>query len=288
MLHDIAKNRAYVIAEIGQNHQGDLEIARELISQAKLCGADAVKSQKRDLRTMLTPDEYNRPYNSPHSFGATYGEHRAALELSASEYAELFAFARRVGIEFFSSPWDIPSAELLNRLGQRLFKIPSACVTHVPLLRTVASFKKPVILSTGMSTLEEIDTAVSILRSCELVIMQCTSAYPCDFSAVNLRVLETLRQRYRVPVGLSGHHRGIAVDAAAVALGARAIERHFTLDRTMKGSDHAASLEPQGLNHLVRDLRAVESALGSGEKEVLPCELPSLEKLRGAKLRQVG
>lgn len=288
MLHDFARNRAYVIAEIGQNHQGDMEVARELITQAKLCGADAVKSQKRDIRTMLTPEEYKRPYNSPHSFGASYGEHREALELSASEYAELFAFARRVGIEFFSSPWDSPSAELLNRLGQRLFKIPSACVTHIPLLRTVASFKKPVILSTGMSTLEEIDTAVSILRSCELVIMQCTSAYPCDFTTVNLRAMTTLAERYRVPVGLSGHHRGIAVDAAAIALGARSIERHFTLDRTMKGSDHAASLEPQGLNHLVRDIRAVEAALGSAAKDVLPCEIPSLEKLRGQKLRQVG
>jgi sialic acid synthase SpsE len=288
MLYESITKRAYVIAEIGQNHQGDLEVARELIRQAKLCGADAVKSQKRDIRTMLTPDEYARPYSSPHAFGATYGAHREALELSAAQHAELLAFARTFGIEYFASPWDIPSAELLHGIGMRLFKIPSACVTHIPMLRVIASFKKPVILSTGMSTLEEIDRAVEVLSSCELVIMQCTSAYPCEFSAVNLRAMDTLRERYRVPVGLSGHHRGIAVDAAAIALGARAVERHFTLDRTMKGSDHAASLEPPGLARLVRDLRAVEAALGSGDKSVLACEQASLEKLRGPKLRQAG
>jgi sialic acid synthase len=288
MLYEALARRAFVIAEIGQNHQGDVEIAMELIRQAKLCGADAVKSQKRDIRTMLTPDEYARPYGSPHAFGATYGEHREALELSAAEHAELLQYARSLGIIYFCSPWDIPSAELLNRLGMPMFKIPSACLTHIPMLRTIASFKKPVILSTGMSNLEEIDRAVAVLRGCELVVLQCTSAYPCDFSAVNLRAMDTLRSRYGLPVGLSGHHRGIAIDAAAVALGARVLERHFSLDRTMKGSDHAASLEPPGLARLVRDSRAIEAALGTGEKDVLPCEQSSLEKLRGPKLRQAG
>jgi sialic acid synthase SpsE len=288
MFLDVIRERCYVIAEIGQNHQGDVEIAKELIRQAKICGAHAVKSQKRDIRSMLTPDEYRRPYNSPHSFGATYGEHREALELTRGEYAELLVFARKMGIELFSSPWDIPSAELLHRLGMRLFKVPSACVTHIPLLRTLASFKKPVLLSTGMSSLDEIDAAAQALGDSLAAVLQCTSAYPCDFNDVNLRSMDTLRRRYGVPVGLSGHHRGIAVDAAAVALGARVIERHFTLDRTMKGSDHAASLEPPGLSRLVRDLQAVEKALGSDEKQVLPCEMPSLEKLRGTKLRQAG
>ena len=288
MLYEALARRCYVIAEVGQNHQGDMEIAMELIRQAKLAGADAVKSQKRDIRTMLTPDEYKRPYSSAHAFGATYGEHREALELSAGQHAELLQYARSLGIAYFCSPWDIPSAELLHRLGMPLFKIPSACVTHIPLLRTIGSFKKPVILSTGMSNLEEIDRAVAVLRGCELVVLQCTSAYPCDFNVVNLRAMDTLRSRYGLPVGLSGHHRGIAVDAAAVALGARVLERHFSLDRTLKGSDHAASLEPPGLARLVRDARAVEAALGSGEKDVLPCELPSLEKLRGERLRQAG
>lgn len=288
MLYDLVRERCVVVAEIGQNHQGDLEIAKELIRQAKICGADAVKSQKRDIRSLLTPEEYRRPYESPHSFGATYGEHREALELSGGEFAELILFARKLGIEFFASPWDVRSAELLNRLGMRLFKVPSACVTNLPLLRTLAAFKKPLILSTGMSTLEEIDRAMEILQGCEVALLQCTSAYPCAFEDIHLRVLETLRCRYGVPVGLSGHHRGIAVDAAAVALGARILERHFTLDRTMKGSDHAASLEPPGLARLVRDVRAVERALGSPEKRVLSCEVPAMEKLRGARLRQAG
>jgi sialic acid synthase len=288
MFFDAFRERCFVIAEIGQNHQGDLEIAKELIRQAKICGADAVKSQKRDVRSLLTPEEYRRPYNSPHSFGATYGEHREALELSPRQYAELLLFARRMGIEFFASPWDTKSAELLHRLGMNLFKIPSACVTHLTLLRQIASYRKPVLLSTGMSTLEEIDAAMEALRGTEVAILQCTSAYPCDFRDVHLRVLTTLQERYGVPVGLSGHHRGIAVDVAAVALGARIIERHFTLDRTMKGSDHAASLEPPGLSRLVRDIRAVESALGRAEKRVQECEVPALEKLRGARLRQAS
>jgi len=271
----------YIIAEIGNNHQGDPQIARELLRAAKLCGVQAVKSQKRDVRTLLTPQEFNRPYNSPHSFGRTYGEHREALELSADTWVELMAYAAELGLDFFASPWDVPSARLLADLGTSMFKIPSAAVTNQELLREVASHHRPVILSTGMSTLEEVDRAVEALSDTELYILQCTSAYPAAFDTINLRTMQTLAQRYQRIVGLSGHHKGIAVDAAAVALGARVIERHFTLDRTWKGTDHAASLEPQGLSRLVRDIHAVETALGDGIKCVQECERSARTKLRG-------
>jgi YrbI family 3-deoxy-D-manno-octulosonate 8-phosphate phosphatase len=280
-ISQVVQNNTYIVAEIGQNHQGDLAIARELIRTAKICGVNAVKSQKRDIRTLLTPEEYQRPYNSPHAFGKTYGEHREALELSRDAWADLIAYAGEVGIDFFASPWDIPSARLLLELGCTIFKIPSAALTNIALLRELAGYGRAVILSTGMSNLTEIDAAVEILSKTELYLLQCTSAYPVEFHDVNLRAMQTLAHRYNLPVGLSGHHRGIAVDVAAVALGARILERHFTLDRTWKGTDHAASLEPPGLSRLVRDVRAVEESLGDGCKEVMKCELPTRAKLRG-------
>jgi YrbI family 3-deoxy-D-manno-octulosonate 8-phosphate phosphatase len=279
----IERRRCYLVAEIGQNHQGDPAIARELIHTAKLCGVDAVKSQKRELSALLSPEEQSRPYASPHAFGATYGEHRRRLELEREAWADLFAYARELGITLFASPWDLPSARLLRELGCPIFKIPSAAVTNLPLLEEIAGYGRPVILSTGMSTIEEIDAAVAVLSGSELTLLQCTSAYPVESSAVNLRAMQTLAERYGRPVGLSGHHRGIAIDAAAVALGACLLERHFTLDRTMKGTDHAASLEPPGLSKLVRDVRAVEAAMGSGEKAVLECERAAREKLRAAR-----
>jgi sialic acid synthase len=279
---EIANERCYVIAEIGQNHQGELSIAKELIRTAKLCGADAVKSQKRDVRLLLTQEEYDRPYDSAHSFGKTYGEHRERLELSEAEWQELFDYAQELEIDLFASPWDVNSAALLDRLGAPLFKVASASLTNMPLLQQLVATRKPIILSTGMSTLEEIDRAVECLRDAsDLVLLQCTSAYPASFAAINLRAMETLRERYQLCVGLSGHHKGIAVDAAAIALGARVIERHFTLDRTWRGSDHAASLEPAGLSKLVRDIRAVEQALGDGKKRLQECELSARAKLRG-------
>lgn len=277
---EITAERCYVIAEIGQNHQGELSIAKELLHAAKLCGVDAVKSQKRNIDELLTPEERARPYSSPHAFGRTYGEHRQALELSPDDWAELFDYARALDLDFFASPWDLGSARLLAELGTPLFKIASASLTQTALLEQIASFGKPVIVSTGMSTLEEIDDAVALLASTECYLLQCTSAYPASFDAINLRVMHELAARYGRPVGLSGHHRGIAIDAAAVALGARIIERHFTLDRTWKGSDHAASLEPPGLVKLVRDLRGVEAALGDGIKRVQDCELSARAKLR--------
>ena len=284
----VIESGIYVIAEIGNNHQGDPAIARELIRTAKICGADAVKSQKRDPRTLLSPEEFNRPYEGRHSFGATYGEHREALELSAEVWADMFAYAAEIGIDFFASPWEVNSADLLYELGCPLYKVPSAVVTDRPLLERIATFQHPVILSTGMSTLEEIDAAVQILSETELYVLQCTSSYPAAFETVNLNVMPALAARYKRTVGLSGHHRGIAVDAAAVALGARVIERHFTLDRTWKGTDHAASLEPPGLEKLVRDIRAVEKSLGSDQKQILDCERSARAKLRPAAQRQLA
>jgi len=285
---EITAHRTYVIAEIGQNHQGDPAIARELIRRAAECGADAVKSQKRDLDSLLSDEERARPYDSPHSFGRTYGEHRAALELSAEAHAGLADLAGSFGLDYFCSPWDVVSARALRAVGLPYMKIPSAAVTHEALLAEVAGYRMPVLLSTGMSRLEEVDQAVQSLAACELYVLQCTSAYPCEFPDVHLRVIPALRARYGKVVGFSGHHRGIAADIAAVALGARVLERHFTLDRTWKGSDHAASLEPPGLARLVRDVRAVEAALGSPAKRVLPCELGPRQKLRTAALRRVA
>lgn len=285
-IKEITRSRAFIIAEIGQNHQGDLDIAKELILQAKACGADAVKSQKRDIQTLLTPEEYNRPYTSINAFAATYGKHREALELEPEQHAELRDFAANEGIAFFSSPWDIPSAQLLNNLGMPIIKIPSACLTHLALLEEVATFGKPIILSSGMSTMDQIDAALEAVKNAEDVyLLQCTSSYPSSFESINLKVISEFQARYpQVTIGFSGHHRGIAVDVAAVALGAKVIERHFTLDRTMKGSDHAASLEPKGLASLVRDIRACEMALGDGIKQVYAEELPVRKKLRGPKM----
>ncbi len=238
---------------------------------------------------MLTAEEYSRPYDSPHAFAATYGAHREALELSAQDYAELFEYAQEQEIEFFSSPWDVESARLLNDLGMSIFKVPSACLTHLELLEEIASFGKPMILSTGMSTLEEVDAAMAAVAGAQVTLMQCTSSYPSSFEAINLRVIPALAARYpEAVIGFSGHHRGVAVDVAAVALGARVIERHFTLDRTLKGSDHAASLESPGLSRLVRDIRACEAALGDGIKRVHAEEEPVKRKLRGERMVTVG
>lgn len=285
---EITHSRTYVIAEIGQNHQGDINIAKELIRQAKLCGADAVKSQKRDIASLLTPEEYDRPYDSPNAFASTYGKHREALELLPEQHAELKEFAQELGIAFFSSPWDIPSARLLHELGMPMIKIPSACLTHHAMLETVAKFDIPILISTGMSSVPQIDAAMNVLRSHgarEVILMQCTSSYPSSFGSINLRVIPNFIQRYPwATIGFSGHHRGVAIDVAAVTMGARVIERHFTLDRTLKGSDHAASLEPPGLARLVRDIRACEMAMGDGIKRVHQEELSVMKKLRGPRM----
>jgi sialic acid synthase len=280
------RDHTYIIAEIGCNHMGDVDIAKRMIEVAHYCGVDAVKLQKRDNKTYLTPEQYNKSYEGPNSFGRTYGEHREFLELSVEEHAELKDHAESLGLTYFVSVWDKVSAAAALEMGMPLIKIPSACITDKQMLAVLNESTVPILASCGMSTLEEIDDMVAAMdRVSELYLFHCTSTYPCAFRDLNLNVIPELRKRYggRVKgLGFSGHHLGIAMDVAAVALGATLIERHFTLDRTWKGTDHAASLEPEGLRKLVRDIRALETAMGSGQKRVLECEVEPRKKLRGS------
>jgi sialic acid synthase SpsE len=274
-------SRVVIIAEMGINHQGNLDLARKLIAGAKSAGADWVKGQKRCIREYLTPEQYDRPYDSPHAFGPTYGLHKEALEFSQDQWRELFQFAEDVGIPIFTSVMDITSARQMRELGMEMFKIGSGELNKWELLKEIRSYGKPILLSTGMSTLEEIRKAVDILKGADVTLMHCTSVYPCPSKLLNLRVIPTLIKEFALPVGFSGHHSSVGEDLAAVALGACVVERHFTIDRTMKGTDQAASLEPTGMNSLVRHVRAVEEALGSAEKVVLPEEVAVRKKVRG-------
>jgi sialic acid synthase len=277
---------AYVIAEIGHNHQGDLAKAMALIHAAKECGVDAVKLQKRDNRRLYTRALYESPYDNEHSFGATYGEHREALELTASEWLELREFSREEGVTLFGTVFDEPSADFLAELGVPAFKIASADLVNTPLLRHVAALGRPIFLSTGGGTIEDVERAVDTVLPLnpQLCVMQCTASYPCDVEELNLRVIETYRQRFPdLVVGLSDHQSGIAMALIGYMLGARVIEKHFTLDHAWRGSDHAFSLMPEGMRRLVRDLHRIPAALGDGLKSPLPSEERALEKM-GKKL----
>jgi N-acetylneuraminate synthase/sialic acid synthase len=277
---------AYVIAEIGHNHQGDLEKAKELIHAAKECGVDAVKFQKRDNRRLYTRAFYDSPYDNENSFGATYGEHREALELGKSDWFELSRHAREEGVAFVSAAFDEPSADLMADLDVDAFKFASGDLTNVPFLRYVARFGKPLFLSTGGGTLEDIDRAVDAIlpRNERLCVLHCTAAYPADVEDLNLSVIATLKERYPdLVIGLSDHHNGIAMAPVALMLGARVFEKHFTLNHAWKGTDHAYSLMPDGMRRFVRDLQRVPLALGDGVKRRLPSEERPLQKM-GKKL----
>jgi sialic acid synthase SpsE len=256
---------------------------KKMMLAAKKCGVDYIKSQKREPKVCLTDEQYKRPYNSPHSFGKTYGEHKENLEFSIEQWKKLFAYANEIDVKMFMSVFDEVSANKMNEMGMNLFKIGSAEVTKLSLLDHIKSFNKPIIISSGMSTIEEIDEAVKTLSGTDLTLMHCTSAYPCEETDVNLNVIKTLQDRYGIPVGLSGHYNqgSGAIESAAVALGCRWIERHFTLDRTMKGTDQSASLEEAGMKRVVKSVRSIERALGSHEKRVLESEKPIREKCRG-------
>lgn len=272
----------YIVAEIGINHNGQFNLAKKLIEVAKNAGVDAVKFQKRDIDSLLTKEFADRPYFGDHSFGETYGEHRRKLELSEDDWRKLFAYSKKLGIDFFASAWDMKSADFLEELGVPVYKIASPDVTNLPLIDHICRKNKPVILSTGMSTLEEIDEAMEIIRknNTPVILLHCVSAYPFDDHLANLDVIRTLKERYNVPVGYSGHEKsGHVVTLGAVALGACLVERHLTLDHLMPGPDHAASLEPLGLSGLVESIRKLESARGNGIKKILECELPVREKL---------
>jgi len=271
----------YIIAEAGVNHNGDPALAKRLIDIAADKGADAVKFQKRTVSEILIAEALRRPYNVPTSLGATYGEHREKLELSADDFAMLKAHADSRGITLLASAWDITSVDFLMEIGIPAFKVASADCTNLPLLEYIARTGKPVLLSTGMSELSEVDEAVETIRhhNDQLVLFQCTSTYPADNDQLNLRVILRYKERYGCVVGYSGHERGLAPTEAAVAIGATVVERHFTIDRTMIGPDHAASLEPEGLQRLVRNIRNIEKALGSPEKQIMDGERKVRERL---------
>ena len=273
---------AYVIAEIGANHQGERDIALEMIRAAATAGADAVKFQKRDNKRLFTHAGYVAPYENENSFGATYGEHREALELSLEDYRAIKEEAARVGIDFFVTAFDIPSVDFLMDLGVPAFKIASFDLTNTPLLEYVAQTQLPTIVSTGGGLQESVDEAVGIFSTAAtpVAILQCTSGYPPSFSELNLSVITTFRERYPdITIGYSGHDSGIAMATLAFALGARIVEKHFTLNRAMKGTDHAFSLEPDGLRKMVRDLRRAREAMGDGIKSRYDSEVAPHQKL---------
>ena len=273
---------AYVIAEVGHNHQGDVEKAKALVRSARECGADAVKLQKRDNVRLYTRELYDAPYDNEHSFGRTYGEHREALELSAAEWLELREFSKEEGITLFGTVFDEPSADLLAELDMPAFKIASGDLTNVPLLRHVATLGRPIFLSTGGGTMEDVERAVDAILPAndQLCVLQCTASYPCEVEELNLGVIETYRDRFPdLVVGLSDHQSGIAMSLVAYMLGARVIEKHFTLNHAWKGSDQAFSLMPEGMRRLVRDLHRVPDALGDGVKRPLASEERPLEKM---------
>jgi len=277
---------AYVIAEIGHNHQGDIEKAKALVRAAREGGADAVKLQKRDNAQLYTRALYDAPYDNEHSFGRTYGEHREALELSAAEWLELREFSREEGITLFGTVFDEPSADFLHELDLPAFKIASGDLTNIPLLRHVAALGRPIFLSTGGGTMDDVERAVDTILplNAQLCVMQCTASYPCEVEELNLGVIESYRERFPdLVIGLSDHQSGIAMSLVGYMLGARVIEKHFTLNHAWKGSDHAFSLMPEGMRRLVRDLHRVPDAVGDGVKRPLASEARPMEKM-GKKL----
>lgn len=285
--------KPYVIAEIGCNHKGEMEIAKELIKIAKIfCNADAVKFQKRNNKELLTEEQYNAPHpNSSNAYGATYGAHREYLEFDVKQHAELKNYCELVGITYSTSVWDTTSAKEIASLNPDFIKIPSACNNNYTMLTWLCdNYQGEIHISTGMTTKDETKELVNFFiekgRNQDLVLYNCTSGYPVPFEDVCLLDINLLIAQYGDKVkhiGFSGHHLGIAVDVAAYTLGANIVERHYTLDRTWKGTDHAASLEPMGLRKLSRDLNAVYSALAFKSTDILPIEQVQREKLKNKK-----
>lgn len=286
--------RPYVIAEIGCNHKGEMTIAKELIKIAKIFGnADAVKFQKRNNRELLTEEQYTAPHpNTINAYGNTYGEHREFLEFNLEQHQELKEYCEEIGITYSTSVWDLTSAKEISSLCPEFIKIPSACNNNFEMLGWLCdNYSGEIHISTGMTTKGETDILVNYFtekgRNKDLVLYNCTSGYPVPFEDVCLLDINLLKQKYgdRVKhIGFSGHHLGIAVDVAAYTLGAHIIERHYTLDRTWKGTDHAASLEPMGLRKLSRDLEAVYRALTLKSSDVLPIEQVQRDKLKNKKV----
>jgi N-acetylneuraminate synthase/sialic acid synthase len=275
-------SHCYVIAEIGHNHMGSVETAKELFQAAKYCGVHAVKLQKRDNRSLYTRAFYHRPYESEESYGPTYGSHREALEFGRDEYLELQAYAKELGLTFFATAFDFNSADFLADLDVPAFKMASGDLTNTPLLRYVADIGKPMIISTGGALLDDVRRAhetVSEVIS-DVALLQCTAGYPAEWKELDLKVVETYRDCFpETVVGFSGHDNGIAMPLVAYVLGARIVEKHFTLNRAWKGTDHKFSLEPQGMRKLVRDLQRAHVALGDGTKTMYPSEADPIRKM---------
>jgi N-acetylneuraminate synthase/sialic acid synthase len=272
----------YVIAEVGHNHQGSLEQCKEIFAAAKQAGANAVKLQKRDNRSLFTQAMYNKAYENPNSFGATYGEHREYLEFGRDEYLELKEYCLELEIDFFATAFDLPSLEFLEEIDLVAYKVASADIRNTPLLCRLAETGKPVILSTGGASFASIEMACEIVTAGGggIALLQCTAGYPAAWDELDLRVIETFRSEFPHAVaGLSSHDNGIAMATAAYVLGARIVEKHFTLDRTMRGTDHSFSLEPLGMSKMVRDLRRIHVALGDGEKRVYESEKAPIKKM---------
>ena len=272
----------YLIAEVGHNHQGNLETAMELIHAAKSAGASAVKFQKRNNKTLFTKRGFEAPYHNENSYGDTYGNHREALEFGKREYELCANEAKTLGIDFFATAFDFSSADFLMELDVPAFKIASGDLKTIQLIEYVASFGKPIIISTGGGELSDIRRAVTIAHNLNpnVAVLQCTAGYPPAFNELNLRVIETLRKEFPdITVGYSGHDSGIAMALVAYVLGARVIEKHFTLNRAMKGTDHSFSLEPQGMSKLSRDLHRTSLALGDGVKRKYDSEELPLKKM---------
>jgi len=272
----------YVIAEIGHNHQGSLEKALALITAAAGCGANAVKFQKRDNKSLYAQSTYQKPYDSENSFGATYGEHREALELGKAEYREMQKQSQQLGVDFFATAFDFKSADFLHEFNVPAYKIASGDLKNIPLVKYVAAFKRPMIISTGGATMEDIQRAYDAIMPInpQLCILQCTAAYPAEAEDLHLRVITMFRETFTdATIGLSDHYNGINMAVVAYVLGARVIEKHFTLNHTWKGTDHAFSLEPVGFTKMVRDLRRTRVSLGDGKKYVLTKETNPLIKM---------
>lgn len=270
---------AYLIGEIGINHNGSLENAKELIRAAKKAGLDAVKFQKRTPELCVPAHQRDQMRETPWGY-ITYLDYRYKVEFDEKAYREIDRFCKELGIDWFASSWDVPSVEFIEQFNPPTHKVASALLTDHSLLRAMRDTGKPLIVSTGMSTVEEISAAMEILGEDNLILCHTTSSYPCPPEELNLRMIQTLKDTYRCPIGYSGHEVGLVPSAVAVALGACLVERHITLDRAMWGSDQSASVEPQGIATLVKYIRVTESSLGDGVKKVYDSEKSSLSKLR--------
>jgi N-acetylneuraminate synthase len=269
----------YIVGEIGINHNGDLEIAKQLIDLAKWAGADAVKFQKRTPESAVPADQRDKMRETPWGY-ITYLEYRYKVEFNEAQYQEIAAYCKQKGMDWFVSVWDEGSVDFMETFDAPCYKVPSASLTDHNLLRHIRKTGRPIILSTGMSTMDQIKAAVSVVGAENLLLTHATSTYPCDPEELNLRMIPVLQQAFPCPVGYSGHEVGLVTTAVAVAMGACLVERHITVDRAMWGSDQAASVEPQGLHALVKYIRVTEQSLGDGQKRVYESEQASLKKLR--------